>query len=129
MILFTGVCVCVWADTPRQTPRTDTPPGHSPSRDCGRYATYWNAFLFFVVFVLSRIKELNWSHNFCNNMNTLTSLWPSGFQSPVRNLLECILVLLLLLFFLPRIKEINWSHHFCNITSVWMSGFQSHSST
>ena len=42
-----------WADTPpgrhppRQTPPSQTPPGRPPNGHCsGRYASYWNAFLF-----------------------------------------------------------------------------------
>ena len=42
------------ADTPRtrHPPRADTPPGPAPPADgycCGRYASYWNAFLFTLI--------------------------------------------------------------------------------
>ena len=104
-----GVCVCLGRH-PQADPSGRHPPGTQT-----------------LCVFLPRLKELNWSNNFSNNVDTFTSQWPSGFQSPVRNLLKCILVFFVVVF-LPRIKELNWSHHFFNnvdkFTSVWPSGFQ-----
>ena len=57
VILFTGgVCLSACWDPPRPgTPRRKHPPDQAPppSRDgycCGRYASYWNAFLFYNVY-------------------------------------------------------------------------------
>ena len=66
VIPFWGVSALLWADIPQADPRTDIPEADIPWADtpradspppvdgtcCGRYASYWNAFLFSDIFSL-----------------------------------------------------------------------------
>ena len=52
-----------WADSPQADTPGQTPPSPPPKADgyCrGRYASYWNAFLFFIFFLLKMSKFTIW---------------------------------------------------------------------
>ena len=64
---------------------------------CGRYASYWNAFLLniFCVIITTRKRSLGQGNVFTPVCQSFCSQWPP--KRAVRILLECILVFLYLL--------------------------------